>query len=82
MPTKKPMFTVIVDEDVYKKIEDFQFNNRFKNRNAACNFILMAGMKALAAEYPELDLAVKLETGKKAEDDGLNEKRAHLRAQG
>lgn len=71
MPTNKPMFTIIVDEDINKRIEDFQFNNRFKNRNVAVNFILRAGMKALAAEYPELDLDTKLETGKKTANDGV-----------
>ena len=71
MATKKPMFTVIVDDDTYNRIVDFQFANRFKNRNAAFNFVLRAGMKALASEYPELDTGTKLETGKKAKMDGM-----------
>ena len=78
MPTIKPTVAVVMDEDTVKRIEDFQFNNRFKNRSSAVMFILKAGMKALAEEYPELDEHVKLETGKKAPVDGLNEKRVHL----
>jgi uncharacterized protein YgiM (DUF1202 family) len=78
MPTKKPVVAVILDEETNRKLEDFQFNNRFKNKSSAVAFVIQAGMKALSEEYPELDLNVKTETGKKAPVDGLNEKRIHL----
>lgn len=72
MPTKKPIVAVVLDEDIYRRLEDFQFNNRFKNKSSAICFVINAGMKALAGEYPELDVETKLETGKKAQVDGLN----------
>ena len=78
MPTKKPMTTLTLSDEVFQKIEDFRFNNRFANRSQAIQFILEAGMRALADEYPELDLDTKLETGKKAQDDGVNEERIHI----
>lgn len=80
MPTKKPMTTITIDDDIYEKIEDFRYNNRFANRSQAIMFIIRAGMKALAAEYPELDPAVKMETGKKSRMDVVDnaEERAHL----
>ena len=79
MPTKKPMTTITIDDDLYEKIEDFRYNNRFANRSQAIMFILRAGMKALAAEYPELEPTVKLETGKKGKLDGVDgEERAHI----
>ena len=65
MPTKKPMTTVVFDEDTYLRIEDFRFNNRFPNRSQAVLFLVKAGMEALKEEYPELDVNTKLETGKK-----------------
>lgn len=68
MPTKKPMTTVVFDDDTFERIEDFRFNNRFPNRSQAVLFLVKAGMNALKDEYPELDASVKLETGKKAQD--------------
>ena len=71
MPTKKPVVAVVLDEDMNKHLEDFQFNNRFKNKSSAIVFVIRAGMKALAPEYPELDTGTKLETGKKAKMYGM-----------
>lgn len=68
MPTKKPMTTVVFDDDTFERIEDFRFNNRFPNRSQAVLFLVKAGMNALKDEYPELDASTKLETGKKQED--------------
>ena len=67
MPTGKPFTTVVFDDDTFKRIEDFRFNNRFQSRSQAILFIIKAGMEALKDEYPELDMNTKLETGKKAE---------------
>lgn len=69
MTTNKPQFTVVLDKDLYDALEDFRFNNRFPSRGKALNYVLRAGMAALAEEYPELDLHTKLETGKKETDD-------------
>lgn len=35
MPTEKPRFTVIVDEELLKEIDDFRFENRYPSRSAA-----------------------------------------------
>ena len=78
MPTNKNVISIILDDDTLNRITEFQFNNRFRTRSAAVIFIINEGMKHLAAEYPELDTHIKLETGKKAPVDGLNEKRVHL----
>ena len=40
MPTNKPRITIICEQDIYEKIEDFQFDNRYKNRSkAACDIL-------------------------------------------
>ena len=46
MPTKKPRFIVTVDEDLFDQIEDFRFENRYQNRNAAMIELIRAGLKA------------------------------------
>ena len=78
MPTKKPIIAVVIDADTIKRIEDFQFENRFRNRSAAVVYLIRAGMKALANEHPELDESVVLETGKKSQVDGIDAERLHL----
>ena len=35
MPTEMPKITFIADEDLEKRIDDFRFNNRVKNRSEA-----------------------------------------------
>ena len=65
---KKPMTTVVFDEDTFEHIEDFRFNNRFPNRSQAVLFLIRAGMDALKDQYPELDMHTKLETGKNTEN--------------
>lgn len=69
MPTGKPFTTVVFDDETFKRIEDFRFNNRFQSRSQAILFIIKAGMDALKDEYPELDVNTKLETGKKEKID-------------
>ncbi len=73
MPTRKPMTTVVFDDDTFERIEDFRFNNRFPNRSQAVLFLVKAGMNALKDEYPELDMNTKLETGKKTENVRISE---------
>ena len=72
MPTVKPSATVVFEsDDMFNRIEDFRFNNRFANRSQAVLFIIKAGMNALKDDYPELDMNIKLETGKKKKNDVL-----------
>ena len=47
MPTKKPRYTVIVDEEMLKRIDDFRFENRFPSRSAATLELIRIGLKAL-----------------------------------
>ena len=74
MPTNKPFLGINIDAELLQRIDDFRFNNRISSRAKAVDKIIRAGMNALASEYPELDLSTKLETGKKAEHDGMNKK--------
>ena len=53
MPTKKPRYTVIVDEELLKEIDDFRFENRYPSRSAATLALIRLGMKALKKEQEQ-----------------------------
>lgn len=50
MPTEKPRYTVIVDEELLKQIDDFRFKNRYPSRSAATLELIRLGMEALKKE--------------------------------
>ena len=53
MPTEKPRYTVIVDEELLKEIDDFRFENRYPSRSAATLELIRLGMKALKKEQEQ-----------------------------
>ena len=50
MPTSKPRFTIVIDEELLKKIDDFRFENRYPSRSAATLELIRLGMEALKKE--------------------------------
>lgn len=62
MPTKKPRFIVTVDEDLFDQIEDFRFDNRYQNRNAAMVELIRAGLKAKEERDEEREVCEREET--------------------
>lgn len=53
MPTDKPRYTVIVDEELLKEIDDFRFENRYPSRSAATLELIRLGIKQLKKEQEE-----------------------------
>lgn len=53
MPTEKPRYTLIVDEELLKRIDDFRFENRFASRSAATLELIRLGMEALEQRQKE-----------------------------
>ena len=47
MPTEKPRFTVVVDEELLKEIDDFRFENRYPSRSAATIDLIRRGIEQL-----------------------------------
>lgn len=47
MATEKPRYTITIDEELLKKIDDFRFENRFPNRTQATLELIRLGMEAL-----------------------------------
>lgn len=50
MPTQKPRYTVIVDEELLKEIDDFRFENRYPSRSAATLELIRMGIEQLKKE--------------------------------
>lgn len=53
MATNKPRYTVSVDDDLFKKIEDFRFEHRFQTRSEATVELIRLGLEALYKEQEE-----------------------------
>ena len=47
MPTEKPRYTVIVDDELLKRIDDFRFANRYTSRSAATLELIRLGLEHL-----------------------------------
>ena len=50
MPTDKPRYTIIVDEELLKEIDDFRFENRYPSRSAATLELIRLGIERLKEE--------------------------------
>lgn len=55
MPTEKPRYTIIVDEELLKEIDDFRFENRYPSRSAATLDLIRLGMESLKKEQQDED---------------------------
>lgn len=53
MPTEKPRYTVIVDEELLKEIDDFRFENRYPSRSAATLELIRLGIEQLKKEQED-----------------------------
>ena len=53
MATNKPRYTVSVDEELFKQIEDFRFEHRFQTRSEATVALIRLGLEALHKEQEE-----------------------------
>ena len=53
MPTEKPRYTITLDEEMLKKIDDFRFENRYPNRTQATLALIRLGIEALEKEQEE-----------------------------
>ena len=50
MPTENPRYTIIVDDDLLRQIDDFRFENRFPSRSAATLDLIRRGIEQLRKE--------------------------------
>lgn len=47
MSTNRPRYTVSVDDDLFSKIEDFRFENRFQTRAEATVALIRLGLEVV-----------------------------------
>lgn len=47
MPTDKPRYSLTVDEELLKEIDDYRFGNRIATRNQATLDLIRLGLKKL-----------------------------------
>ncbi|MEF9839435.1 MAG: hypothetical protein RR869_08785 [Lachnospiraceae bacterium] len=59
MATKKPRYTVSVDDEMFDAIENFRFENRFQTRSEATVELIRLGMEQLKKEREEAKKAQK-----------------------
>ena len=59
MPTEKPRYTITLDEEMLKKIDDYRFENRFANRTQATLELIRIGMDALEKEQAKAEKSGK-----------------------
>ena len=53
MATDRPRYTVSVDAELFQKIEDFRFKNRFQTRSEATVELIRLGLEQLEKEEKE-----------------------------
>ena len=53
MPTTKSRYTVSVDAEMFQKIEDFRFKNRYSTRSAATVELIRLGLEQLEKSEKE-----------------------------
>ena len=46
-PNAKPIINITIDEELLKRIEDYQFENRIRNRSQAIAQLIQKGMLSL-----------------------------------
>ena len=50
MPTKNPRFTISMDDDLYKRIEDYRYTHRMKSQTQAVIALMRSGLESLEEE--------------------------------
>ena len=53
MATKRPRYMISVDDEMFKEIEDFRFENRFPTRSEATAELIRLGLEAIRKEAEE-----------------------------
>lgn len=55
MPTDKPRFSLTVDAEMLKQIDDFRFENRYPNRTQATIELIRLGLASLEKDSDNND---------------------------
>ncbi len=47
MATDKPRYSITLDDDMFKEVEDFRFEHRYQTRNQATIELIRLGLEAI-----------------------------------
>ncbi len=47
MPTKKPRYSITLDDDLFDRVENFRFDKRYPTRNQATVELIRLGLEAV-----------------------------------
>lgn len=47
MPTKHPRFSIAIPEEMYDKVEEYRYNEKYKSQNSAVIALVELGLQAL-----------------------------------
>ncbi len=50
MPLKSPVLSLVIPEDLLKRVDDYRFKNRFKFRNEAIRYLIEYALDRLEKE--------------------------------
>lgn len=53
MATEKPRYSITLDDEIFKEIEDFRFEQRYPNRNQATIELIRLGLEAMKKQQRE-----------------------------
>lgn len=59
MATEKPRYSITLDDEMFKEIEDFRFEHRYPNRNQATIELIRLGLEAMKKQQEEQKKAQK-----------------------
>lgn len=59
MATKKPRYTVSVDDEMFKQIEDFRYQNRYATHSQATCELIRLGLESLKSQTSPTTLQSK-----------------------
>lgn len=59
MATDKPRYSITLDEEMFKEVEDFRFEHRYQTRNQATLELIRLGLEALKREQQEAEATGK-----------------------
>ena len=76
MPTEKPRYTVIVDEELLKEIDDFRFENRYPSRSAATLELIRLGMDAIKKQQKQAQKRTLILAKRQASEQSIDVKNA------
>lgn len=57
MTTNKMRYTVSVDNDLFRQIEDFRFEHRFQTRSEATVELIRLGLESIKTEHGTIENA-------------------------